>query len=152
MKVFINGKLVFEQQDNEDLLIQSDTDILRNSSSSKTPWFAKIFSCFFNNQPSSNNNIVGNNNSNIVINGEERNEISSAKIEIKVEGPVKTLTTQAGDIFVQGDVEKIESSCGNVHVNGNATNIVSASGNVKVLGSCSGNITSSTGNIRVSNN
>lgn len=152
MKVFINGKLVFEQQDNEDLLIQSDTDILRNSSSSKTPWFAKIFSCFFNNQPSSNNNIVSNNNSNIVINGEKRNEISSAKIEIKVEGPTKTLTTQAGDVFIQGDVEKIESSCGNVHVNGNATNIVSASGNIKVLGSCSGNISSSTGNIRVSNN
>ena len=152
MKVFINEKLVFEQPDNEDLLIQSDADTLRNSNSSKTPWFAKIFSCFFNNQPSSNNNIVGNRNSNIVINGEEKNEIPAAKIEIKVEGPVKTLTTQAGDIFVQGDVEKIESSCGNVHVNGNATNIVSASGNVKVLGSCSGNITSSTGNIRVSNN
>ena len=152
MKIFINGKLVFEQQDNEDLLIQSDTDILRNSSSSKTPWFAKIFSCFFNNQPSSNNNIVGNNNSNIVINGEKRNEISSAKIEIKVEGPIKTLTTQAGDIFVQGDVEKIEASCGNVHVDGNAINIASASGNIKVLGSCSGNITSSSGNIRVSNN
>lgn len=152
MKIFINEKLVFEQQDNKDLLIQSDTDTLRNSSSSKTPWFAKIFSCFFNNQPSSNNNIVGNNNSNIVINGEERNEISSAKIEIKVEGPVKTLTTQAGDIFVQGDVEKIESGCGNVHVNGNAINIASASGNIKVLGSCSGNITSSSGNIRVSNN
>ena len=152
MKIFINGKLVFEQQDNKDLLIQSDTDTLRNSSSSKTPWFAKIFSCFFNNQPSSNNNIVGNNNSNIVINGEERNEISSAKIEIKVEGPTKTLTTQAGDIFVQGDVEKIESGCGNVHVNGNAINIASASGNIKVLGSCSGNITSSSGNIRVSNN
>lgn len=152
MNVFINEKLVFEQQDNEDLLIQSDADTLRNSSSSKTPWFAKIFSCFFNSQPSSNNNIVGNHNSNIVINGEEKNEIPSAKIEIKVDGPIKTLTTQAGDIFVQGDVEKIESSCGNVHVNGNATNIVSASGNVKVLGSCSGNITSSTGNIRVSNN
>lgn len=152
MKVFINGKLVFEQQDNEDLLIQSDADTLRNSNSSKTPWFAKIFSCFFNNQTSSNNNIVGNNNSNIVINGEERNEISSAKIEIKVEGPVKTLTTQAGDIFVQGDVEKIEASCGNVHVDGNAINIASASGNIKVLGSCSGNITSSSGNIRVSNN
>lgn len=152
MKVFINGKLVFEQQDNEDLLIQSDTDTLRNSNSSKTPWFAKIFSCFFNNQPSSNNNIVGNRNSNIVINGEKRNEIPSAKIEIKVEGPIKTLTTQAGDIFVQGDVEKIEASCGNVHVNGNATNIMSTSGNIKVLGSCSGNISSSTGNIRVSNN
>lgn len=152
MKVFINEKLVFEQPDNEDLLIQSDADTLRNSNSSKTPWFAKIFSCFFNNQPSSNNNIVGNRNSNIVINGEERNEIPAAKIEIKVDGPIKTLTTQAGDIFVQGDVEKIESSCGNVHVNGNVTNIASTSGNVKVLGSCSGNITSSTGNIRVSNN
>lgn len=152
MKVFINEKLVFEQPDNEDLLIQSDADTLRNSNSSKTPWFAKIFSCFFNNQPSSNNNIVGNRNSNIVINGEEKNEIPSAKIEIKVEGPIKTLTTQAGDIFVQGDVEKIEASCGNVHVNGNATNIISASGNIKVLGSCSGNITSSSGNIRVSNN
>ena len=152
MKIFINEKLVFEQPDNEDLLIQSDADTLRNSNSSKTSWFAKIFSCFFNNQTSSNNNIVGNNNSNIVINGEERNEISSAKIEIKVEGPVKTLTTQAGDIFVQGDVEKIESGCGNVHVNGNAINIASASGNIKVLGSCSGNITSSSGNIRVSNN
>lgn len=152
MKIFINGKLVFEQQDNKNLLIQSDTDTLRNSSSSKTPWFAKIFSCFFNNQPSSNNNIVGNNNSNIVINGEEKNEIPAAKIEIKVDGPVKTLTTQAGDVFVQGNVEKIESSCGNVHVDGNAINIASASGNIKVLGSCSGNITSSSGNIRVSNN
>lgn len=152
MKIFINEKLVFEQPDNEDLLIQSDADTLRNSNSSKTSWFAKIFSCFFNNQPSSNNNIVGNHNSNIVINGEKRNEISSAKIEIKVEGPVKTLTTQAGDVFVQGNVKKIESSCGNVHVDGNAINIASASGSIKVLGSCSGNITSSSGNIRVSNN
>lgn len=80
----------------------------------------------------------------------EMREFASAPvINITVEGPVDSVSTQSGDVTVKGNVGSAKTMSGNVNVDGSINGDVSTmSGDVKVAGSIAGRVKTVSGDIR----
>jgi hypothetical protein len=74
---------------------------------------------------------------------------SAPVINITIEGPVTSVSTQSGNVTVNGDAGTVESKSGNIKVDGAVTGDVSTgSGNVRVVGSIAGKVKTVSGDIR----
>lgn len=88
----------------------------------------------------------------VVINGREvemREFASAPVINISIEGPVDSVSTQSGDVTVKGDLGAAKTMSGNVKVEGDVKGDASTmSGDVRVAGSISGKVKTVSGDIR----
>lgn len=99
-----------------------------------------------------NADILSVENGQVFVNGRTLNisEFSSAPvINITVEGPVNSVTTQSANVTVNGNVGAAKTMSGNVKVEGAINGDVSTvSGDVRVAGSISGKVKTVSGDIR----
>lgn len=91
-------------------------------------------------------------NGQVFVNGRtlDISEFSSAPvINIVVEGPVNSVSTQSGDVTVKGDLGTAKTMSGNVKVDGDVKGDASTmSGDVRVAGSIAGKVKTVSGDIR----
>lgn len=135
MEIFINGKKVFELNDEDELIIRTSKGNPEKSKNNSC-WFSRIFG-----RRQEDVNIVSDSNQN------------GSSVNIEIKGNAGNLNVIGeGSVTIHGDANDVFASSGNIIVKGNTTNIDGKSGNIVVQGNCLGNIKTMSGNIIIKNN
>jgi len=122
VQIFINGKIVYEIDDGEDVSIDtSGSGFCINSSNS--------------------NVVIGNNT--VFINGKNVSKVQTAQnsdINIEIRGNAGNVKVSHGNITVMGDCNNVKTSSGDIRANTINGNAETASGDIKadrINGDCS---------------